>query len=99
MLWFLFAGFVVYVIYRIYRHYWFRSLQKKIVQFKGAQYKTLSRPDKKKLRSLVETALDSGMTLDVDTNKIVGDVYREIEIEDFYNQGGLGLSEINRRQK
>ena len=93
MLWFLLFGFLGYLIYKIYRHYWFRALRKKIAKFSGLQYRRLSPPDKQTLRDLVERVLDSGITLDDETNKIVGDAYKDIEEERFYQQGGLGLGE------
>ncbi|MCM1982074.1 hypothetical protein [Lyngbya confervoides] len=96
MLWFLLFGLLGYFIYKVYRFYWFRSLQQKIIRFKGKPYKQLSKANQKKLRGFVEAALNADLLLDDDTNKIVGEVYNDIQQEAFYRQGGFGLHEISR---
>ena len=96
MLWFALFGFLGYLTYRIYRHYWFRGLQRKVMQYHNVKYQKLSGYEKKNLRQLVDAVLNSGMTLDDDTNQIVDMVFRESQMADLYDQDdmGMGLREI-----
>ncbi|NJN23917.1 MAG: hypothetical protein HC810_05370 [Acaryochloridaceae cyanobacterium RL_2_7] len=45
----------------------------------------------------MDTVLNSGMTLDDDTNQVVDMVFRESQMADLYDQDelGTGLKEIN----
>lgn len=100
MLWFALFGFLGYLAYRLYRHYWFRGLQRKVAHYKDANFHKLAKHDKRNLRQLVDTVLNSGMTLDEDTNEVVDMVFKESQMADLYDQGdyGTGLQEIKRNQ-
>lgn len=99
MLWFLLFGTIGYLIYRLCRKRRFRSIQAQISRYKDVSYAKLPAPEKRKLRSLVEAALNSDVDLEETASKVVGELYMEIEKEDFYNQGGLGLSELSSRRR
>ena len=96
MLWFALFGFLGYLAYRIYRYYWFRDLQRRVMKYHNVKYHNLSGHEKKDVRQLVDTVLNSGVTLDEDTNEVVDMVFRESQMADLYDQGemGMGLREI-----
>lgn len=99
MLWFLLFGLIGYGLYKTYRYYWYRSLVKKVSRYQNVLYKKLPPPEKKELRKLVNTILDSGISLDEETNKIVTPLYQEMEIEDLYNLDGMNLRISKDRQR
>ena len=100
MLWFALFGFLGYLCYRTYRHYWFRGLQRKVAHYKDSNFQKLSRHDKKNLRQLIDTVLNSGMTLDEDTNQVVDRVFQESQMADLYaGDIGQGLQEIRGRNQ
>ena len=95
MLWFLLFGTIGYIIYRFHKRRRFRTQQKEIAKYKDAQFNKLASAEKLKLRKLVNSIFNSRMTLNDETNEIVSDLYQQIEQEDFYRQGGLGLKQVS----
>ena len=90
MLWFLLFGLMGFIVYRLIKNRRDRTLRKQLLHFQDKNYAKLPSAEKAELKALVKHALNSNMTLDDETNKIISLVYKEIDKDDFHAQG-MGL--------
>ena len=85
MLWFALLLFLGYLTLQLYRRYRFRQLRRQVIRYKNQKYSDLPRREKRYLKNLVDQILDSGMTLDDDTNQVVDKVFKEATMAELYD--------------